>query len=89
MCRIVGPVLGQRLGRLETGHARHADVEEQQVGTQRERALDRRFAVLHARHDGQLRPQARELGLQVGGEQRLVLGDQRGRGRRHVSAAGW
>src|SRR5690606_23177979 len=33
-------------------------------------------AVAHHAGDGQLGPSARQLGLQCGGQQRLVLGDQ-------------
>ena len=75
---VIGPVLGQCLCGFEAGHAGHADVEKHDLGPQGQRLLDRRRAVAHVRHDAQLGPRARELGLQVGGEQRLVFGDQGG-----------
>ena len=69
------PVLGHRLRRLEPAHARHADIEEDDVGTLRQRFVDRRFAIAGDGDDLELGPQRAQLHAQALGKQRLVFGD--------------
>ena len=72
---VVGPVLCQRLRRLEAAHAGHADVEEDDVRPVRQGLLDGGFAVAGDGGNLERRPQGGELGAQTLGEQRLVFGN--------------
>ena len=76
-CR-VRPVFSERPGGLQPGHTGHADVQKHDIGAQRDRSFDSRRAMPHVRDDAQTRPQTSKLGLEVGGEQRLVFGNQGG-----------
>ena len=67
--------------RLDARQARHVHVEEADVGLQRLELLDRLAAVARLRDHLQLGPGLRELARQRLAQQRLVVGDQRGRAR--------
>ncbi len=60
---------------FEAGHARHLDVEEQDVGRVLVERAQRLDAVLGLGADGELRPQLRERLAELVAQHRLVFGD--------------
>ncbi len=72
--RDVAPAL--RLpGHVEAGHARHLDIQEQDVGLVLVDGVQRGNAVGRFRADLKLRPQPPERQLELGAQHRLVFGD--------------
>ena len=83
-CRRLGVVvvdrqLGDRPRRLDAGHARHADVEEDDVGTVLLGQRDRLGAVLRLGDDLERGPDLGQAGAQLLAQQPLVVGDDGGR----------
>ena len=66
---------------FDAGNARHVHVEKADVGPARLELLDRLAAVARLRDDLELGPGLRELARERVAQQRLVVGDQRGRAR--------
>ena len=60
---------------LESAHAWHLDVEEQNFGRVRLECVQRLDAILGFGTDGELRPELREHFLQLAAQHRLVFGD--------------
>ena len=73
--------LGDRPGGLDAVHARHADVEEHEVGMVLLDQLDRLGAVLRLADDLELGPDLGQAGAQLLAQQPLVVGDHGGGGR--------
>jgi hypothetical protein len=82
---LVDRQLGDRPGRLDAVHARHADVEEDQVGMVLLDQLDRLGAVLRLADDLELGPDLGQAGAQLFAQQPLVVGDHGSGG----DGAGW
>ena len=73
---VIGPVVHHLGGGFEPALARHADVEKQYIGQQRERLLRGAEAVCHHGLNLQLRPLLAQHLPQRLGQQRLVFGNQ-------------
>ena len=71
---------GQRARRLDAIHARHADVEERDVGLVGLHGGDGLVAVGRLRDDHELRPRLLQPADQLVAHQALVVGDDGGRG---------
>ena len=79
--------LRDRARRLHAGHARHADVEEGDVGVVLLDELHRLGAVLRLGDDLQRRPHLGQARAQLIAHQPFVVGDHRTQGRCRVHAA--
>jgi hypothetical protein len=83
---LLGPGIGDFGGGFQPCLARHANVQEQQIGQPLQRLLHGADAVGHPGFDLQLGPELAQQLLQGQGQQRFVFGNQ---GARWAGVHGW